>query len=188
MLTDDKKITTPEYWDRVYSGNNHGPVDSSNTVRTNPFDRFAVVVDNVWGEKILDVGSGHGHICKRIKARYPASTVIASDQAPEAKKVSSYEPYIICSGYDLPFANKSMDLVICTQAMEYMDDHERFIAEAKRVATKLLITVPNGEMSNWSQLRIYTRENLIELLSKFGTIELIEEFPSMFMAKVKFYD
>lgn len=195
MLTDDKKITTPQYWNAVYSGNNlNAKVDSSNTKRTEVrsdekvVDRFDTVARHAEGPIVLDIASGHAHICKRIMAMHHDWIVTASDQAYEARTVANYSPYMIFSAYDIPWPPKSIDTIICTQAMEYMDDQEKFILEAKRVGRKLLITVPKGEMSSWSQLRIYTPENLRELLEKYGTIEVFEEYDHMILAKIKFYD
>lgn len=196
MLTDDKKITTPQYWDAVYSGNNmNAKVDSSNTHRATirddkqlTKDRFQIVAIHAEGPRILDIASGHAHTCKRIMAMHPDWKVIASDQAPEAIKVARYEPYMIIDAYKIPFEDKYFNTLMCTQAMEYMDDQDRFILEAKRVASKLLITVPRGEMSAWSQLRIYTPENVRELLEKYGAIEVMETYDHMILAKIKFHD
>ena len=196
MLTNDKTITTAAYWDRIYSGQNmNTKVDSSNTVRPEkPFDRFQIVVDKVLSTdaqpknpiRVLDIGSGHAHICKRISAKFRPSLVIASDQTEEAKKVAGYEPYFVFSGYNIPYPDKSFDLVICTQAMEYMDDPDRFLNEVKRVSRKFLCTVPKGEMGSWSQLRIYTEANFTEFLSQFGTIESFEKHPGLMLGKIKF--
>lgn len=189
MLTDNKEISTPSYWDRVYSGQNNGAkVDASDTKRTITFDRFDIVVAHAEGKHILDIGSGHGHICKRIAKKLPQSEVIASDQAPEARKVANYEPYMIFSGYEIPFPVKYFDLVICSQAMEYIEDQEQFLTEVKRVSKKFICTVPKGEMKSWSQLRIYTPENLIEFLIRHGSIEIFEDHDSLMLAKIKFND
>jgi SAM-dependent methyltransferase len=188
MLTDDKTITLPEYWNKVYAGeNNNASVDASNTTRpANTFDRFAWVAQQAEGPTVLDIGSGHAHICKRIKAKWPKWEVMASDQTIAAMRVAKYEPYQIFSGYKIPFKDKSFQTIICTQAMEYMDDQEKFLNEANRVANRLLITVPIGEMKLWSQLRIYTEENVKELLAPYGEIELFNRHDDLLLVKLKF--
>lgn len=190
MLTNDKTICNADYWNRIYSGKNmNAKVDSSNTVRpAKVFDRFDIVVKHAEGPRILGIASGHAHIEKRIKAAHPDWMVTASDQADEARKVANFEPYLKIDAYDIPFVDKSFDTVICCQALEYMDDQERFIQEAKRVSNSLLITVPEGNMSSWSQLRIYTSENLMTLLDLYGVIEVFEKHPSLLLAKVRFHD
>lgn len=188
MLTDDKTITTPEYWDRVYNGkNNDAKVDASNTKRpANTFDRFDIVVKHAEGPAVLDIASGHAHICKRIKALHPSWFVQASDQSAEAKKVANFEPYAIIDAYNIPFPDKFFQTIIITQALEYLDDPNRFMVEARRVAKKLLLTVPDGEMSSWSQLRIYRPKTLLDFLYQYGTVELLEMHPSLILAKLRF--
>src|SRR6478735_12344715 len=157
MLTNDKSITTPEYWDKVYTGQNeNAKVDASNTKRpANAFDRFGWVAGYAEGPHVLGVASGHAHIEKKIKATHPEWVVVASDQTKTARDVANYYPYWIMNAYNIQgFTGFRVDTIICCQAMEYMDDQDRFLKEAQRVARKLLITVPIGEMAKWSQLRI----------------------------------
>jgi ubiquinone/menaquinone biosynthesis C-methylase UbiE len=190
MLTEDKTITQPDYWNKIYSGNNNdAKVDASNTKRVSTFDRFDIVVRHVNPGRTLDIGSGHAHICKRLHAKYPNETIIASDQSVEAKNISGYSPYLICSAYDVPIGtSKYFTTVICTQALEYMDDQHKFLTEAKRLAKYFICTVPDGEMDKWSQLRIYTEDNLKELLEQYGKIEVFEKHPGLLLAKIKFYE
>lgn len=189
MLTNDKQITQPEYWNKIYTGNNdNAKVDASNTKRpAATFDRFQWVADYAEGPRVLGVGSGHAHVEKRIKAAHKDWEVIASDQAAEAVKVANYQLYMIFSGYDIPFPDKYFDTLIITQAMEYIEDQDRFLTEAKRVAKYFLCTVPEGEMQKWSQLRIYTMDSLIGLLSQYGTIIHTEAQQGLILAKIKFH-
>jgi ubiquinone/menaquinone biosynthesis C-methylase UbiE len=196
MLTDNKTITTPEYWNNVYSGaNNDAKVDASNTKRpANSFDRFSWVAQYAEGDAVLGVGSGHAHIEKRIKAAHPDWTVVASDQAREASGVAKYRPYMILDAYkllkhyDVRLVPFNWNTIICAQAMEYMADQERFIREAKRVGQHLLITVPIGEMEKWSQLRIYSEESVRTLLQPFGNIKVFERQGDLLLVKLKFND
>jgi hypothetical protein len=194
MLTNDKKITTADYWNNVYAGaNNNATVDASNTKRpANAFDRFSWVAQYAEGPNVLGVASGHAHVEKRIKAAHPLWFVVASDQAASARGVAKFSPYWIIDAYDLPGSTQTLDkfwnTIIITQALEYMDDQQRFLTEAKGVAAKLLLTLPLGEMEKWSQLRIYTEENVKELLQPFGTIEVFEKQGDLLLVKLKFND
>lgn len=197
MLTNDKTITKPEYWDKIYSGkNDNAKVDASNTERPRKvFDRFDWVARYVEGPYVLGVASGHAHIEKRIKAAHPKWHVVASDQAKEAVNVANYPDYIILSAYSLRL-RKSLPgdnigkwtTIICTQALEYMEDLPAFFEEAKRVAYKLLITVPIGEMAKWSQLYIFTEESVREMLQPYGTIEVFERQDDLLLVKLLFND
>lgn len=187
MLTDNKEISKSSYWDKIYRGDNdNAPVDASNTKRTSTFDRFQIVVNHAEGKNILDIGSGHAHICKRIKAKFPDAIVMASDQATEAKKVANYEPYLIIDGYDIPFKDKYLDLVIATQCLEYFEFPQKLMAEVKRVSKCFLCTLPTGEMKLWSQLKIWTEESAKEFFEMFGTIEVFESYEGLMLLKVRF--
>lgn len=187
MITTDKVITTPEYWDRIYTGNNNNAkVDASNTVRpANTFDRFSWVAKYAEGPAILGVASGHAHIEKRIKAANPTWRVIASDQAPAAAGISRYPYYEIFNAYSIPYDDDSFSTIICAQALEYMENETAFLNEAKRVAQWLLLTVPIGEMEKWSQLRIYTEEYIETLLMPYGNM-MLERQGDLLLAKLKF--
>lgn len=192
MLTQDKEITTPDYWDRVYNGaNNNAKVDASNTVRPpNPFNRFEWVAKYAEGPHVLGVGSGHAHVEKAIKNANPEWKVYASDQCEGAKKAARYQPYFIVSAYDIGkvWDDKTFNTVIITQALEYIEHQEKFFREAKRVGDKLLMSVPIGEMAKWSQLRIYTEQNVRQLLEPFGVIENFERHEDLLLVKLCFHD
>lgn len=190
MLTEDKTICRPEYWNRVYNGlNNDAKVDASNTVRPpNPFDRFEWVAQYAEGPRVLGVGSGHAHVEKRIKGKHGMWEVIASDQTIAAMRVAKFSPYKIFSAYNIPFPDKYFQTIIATQCLEYMEFQELFLNEAKRVANKLLLTVPIGNMEKWSQLRIYSQENVRELLRPYGTIEEFKPHDDLLLVKLKFND
>jgi ubiquinone/menaquinone biosynthesis C-methylase UbiE len=188
MLTTDKKIATAEYWDHIYSGQSDSPIDSIKIKKVNPFDRLGEVMKHIEEDRILDVGSGHASLCKRIKDRWPEKHVMASDVSPVAMEKTSFRPYTICDSRCLPFTNKQFDLVVCTSAMECMVDDEAFILEAARVGKNFLCTVPNVEMSGWSQLRIYSEKSLRELFLPVGEFVQLISFPYLILAKVKFND
>lgn len=190
MLSNDKKITTADYWNEVYAGaSTKGPLDRSDNKRpAEAFDRFTWVANLAEGKYVLGVASGHARIEQKIKGMHPTWGVLASDQAPHASMVTSFRPYEIFSAYNIPYPYKDFDTVICTQAIEYMEDQEAFFREAQRVGKKLLITVPLGEMEKWSQLRIYTKESVQELVEQFGQIEVFERQGDLLLVKAALYD
>lgn len=191
MLTNDKNITTPEYWNNIYEGkNDNAKVDASNTTRpANPFDRFTWVAQLAEGPNVLEVAAGHAHISKRIKQANPSWAVYASDQAESAKKVARYLPYYIFSAYEIPYPDKFFTTVIATQCLEYMDDLDRFFKEAQRVAEYLIFTVPIGEMSKWSQLYVFTEEIMQEIILQhsdiFADILHWEKHDDLLLVKIK---
>lgn len=188
MLTNDKIICSPEYWNNLFTGKrNNAKQDASNNVRPKGFfDRFEWVAQHAEGPNVLDIASGHAHTCKRIKSKHPDWNIIASDQAEAAIKVANFQPYYTFSCYEIPFADKMFNTVMVTQAMEYFEHLHRFLTEAKRVGDKLLTSLPIGELSKWSQLYIFTEENVKELLRPYGTIEEFKRHDDLLLVKLKF--
>lgn len=187
MLTDNKEITTPEYWSKIYAGkNDNAPVDASNTVRTSTFDRFAIVINHVEGPKVLDIGAGHARICQRLKHKYPDWFIVASDQSEEAKKVTPYRPYEIFSGYNVPYPDKFFDTVIASQCLEYFEDLDKLINEVKRVGKSFVCTIPIGSMAKWSQLYEFNEEDFTKWLSGYGKIIIKSNYGELLMAKIRF--
>lgn len=186
-LTTDKAITTPEYWNKIYSGNNDdAKVDASNTKRVSTFDRFQIVVNQVEGPRVLEACAGHARIAERVRAARPEWYVVAADQSEEARNVSKFRPYVLQSVYELPFSYKYFDTVIVTQAFEYLEDPDRAMKEIQRISSVLVCTVPIGEMKTWSQLRIYEVHSFLVWLGKYGCYKHVSDHGDLLLAKIYF--
>lgn len=191
MLTDDKTITTPEYWRTIYEGErNNTKTDASNFKRpANAFDRFKWLADQVEGPTVLDIGSGHATTMKRLRAMHPDWEIHCSDQTPAAKKAANWSPdyrYHIFSAYELPFPSGVFKSVTASQCIEYMEFPDKFLEEAKRIAGYFICTIPDGSMDKWSQLKIWDELTLKALLSVYGDIVHFDKVPGLMLAKIKF--
>jgi len=85
----------------------------------------------------------------------------------------------------LPFADACIDLVICSEVLEHIPDHERAIRELVRVlkpGNPLVVSVPrffpervcwalakDYSKANQGHVRIYRKKRLIDLLLRAGT-------------------
>ncbi len=78
------------------------------------------------GRTALDVGSGGGHLARRL--REAGFEVTTSDASP------GMNPDVICLAEELPFASASFDLVSSRLAAHHFSDDERALAEMARVA------------------------------------------------------
>jgi len=89
---------------------------------------------------ILDVGCGKGYLLKRLHdAGFHNLTGV------DLATSSLYNEIEIINGNveDLPFDNKSFDVVLCSHTLEHVLNLTQAISELKRVARKILIiTVP----------------------------------------------
>lgn len=98
------------------------------------------------GERVLDVGCGEGRHTLSAWLEYPVHAVGLdlsahdlgtaagrrdefADSAPEDARVS----FLRGSALDLPFADASFDVVVCSEVLEHIHDHRGVLAEIARV-------------------------------------------------------
>lgn len=90
------------------------------------------------GERILDIGSADGHIF-RDSGRNMTHIDIDKYDLPNFVQMDAHE---------LKFQDKSFDIAVLGELLEHVNDPVKVLHEAKRVAHKLVITVPDEE--NWA--------------------------------------
>jgi SAM-dependent methyltransferase len=134
-------------------------------------------------ERVLDVGSGTGHMIGHLLRRAPA--VIGLDRRPEGlQETRTALPrarVVQGDAMALPFGSEMFDLVTLLDVLEHVDDH-RLLDEVRRVLTPrgiALITVPAMPWL-WSHRdtaaghrRRYTRKTLAAVVGARG-LELRE--------------
>jgi len=150
------------------------------------------------GSRILDIGCGSGrHACEAYRLK--DVTVIAADlnypNVAEAKKRLLFHDRLGAHGGGrwglsvaditrLPFRDNFFDLVICSEVLEHIPDHETAAGELLRVlkpGCHLVVSVPrffperlcwalSGEYhkANQGHIRIYKRKALTDLIEKSG--------------------
>jgi ubiquinone/menaquinone biosynthesis C-methylase UbiE len=94
---------------------------------------------------ILDVGCGDGRITNRLISGY--GQVVGLERSREALRHVKAEK-VVGSVDSLPFADRSFDLVLCSEVLEHLPFRVYPLAleEMRRVAAKyVLVTVPNKE-------------------------------------------
>jgi SAM-dependent methyltransferase len=124
----------------------------------------------------LDVGSGGGHVARRL--REAGLEVVSCDPAP------AMEPDVVCSAEELPFADRSFDVVACRVAAHHFEDVGRAVAEMARVASGRVLLVDNlfmgaaseeaERLRDPSHVRNYSEAEWRQLLEPAGL--QLEEF------------
>lgn len=112
---------------------------------------------------ILDLGSGQGLLLRRIRSKYPNSSVFGVDFSKELVYRASKKENVNCIMADvlhIPIAEKSMDYVFCTEVIEHVNDPKMLLSEIRRLLKptgKLIITVPNrfGYYPAYAFLKIF---------------------------------
>ena len=139
--------------------------------------------------KILDVGGGHAQIAvPLVKAGY-GLTIIGSDDICELRlkkflKQNKYK-YKTCDLLNLPFEDKSFDIVTCFRLLTHEENWKVQISELCRVAKysviidypdirsfnilyKLLFKIKKKYEGNTRTFRNFSRKELIEEFNKNG--------------------
>jgi ubiquinone/menaquinone biosynthesis C-methylase UbiE len=98
------------------------------------------------GESVLDVGCGDGalsaHLAERTGARV-YGTDLARKRARNATRRTETARFAQSSVYELPYADDTFSLVLCSDLLEHLDDPERAMRELVRVSARwVLVSVP----------------------------------------------
>lgn len=98
-------------------------------------------------ESVLDVGCGDGALSDVVQARTGAGLTVGMDLSVRRLQRARLDRERIrfSSGsiYELPFADDSFSLVICTDLLEHLDDPARAFSELVRVSSRsVLLSVP----------------------------------------------
>jgi len=149
-------------------------------------------------DRILDVGCGSGrHTC--AASRQPEVIAVGADlrwqEVSEARDRLAFErqlgvqqgsrwAVVVADMRALPFKTADFDLVICSEVLEHVPEHEKAASELCRVLKKggdLVVSVPRylPERICWSlsrayhtasdgHVRIYRKSELLSLLVPFG--------------------
>jgi ubiquinone/menaquinone biosynthesis C-methylase UbiE len=122
---------------------------------TNPIERRLVegflarlerALDRAEPTRILEVGVGEGEVARRVVELYPHAPLIGVD-LPDAELARRWQSLELRPSFadiaDLPFADRSFDLVLAIEVLEHVTNPEAALAELARVATRdVVISVP----------------------------------------------
>ncbi len=108
-------------------------------------------------DSILDVGCGEGFTLNRLREQKIGKKLEGIEYLKTAIELGKkmYPDIKIKQGniYNLPYADNSFDLVLCTEVLEHLEDPEKGLKELVRVAKKyLIISVPNEPFFMMAQL------------------------------------
>lgn len=154
--------------------------------------RYAICFDFVKGKKVLDIASGEGY-GSNLLSKY-AQEVVGVDISQDAvcHANNNYSSQNLCfkkgSVFEIPCEPEVFDVVVSFETIEHISDHNKMIAEIKRVLKSdgvLIISTP--EKSNYSdQPNYYNPYHEKELYEEEFLQILNEEFQFIQMAYQKF--
>ena len=105
----------------------------------NPSLKFILDHIDKSAKEIIDVGCGKGYLLKQIKMRFPIARLIGADVVN--KLASSEYEYVKANIENLPFKDKSFDVVISSHTIEHIIHLDKALRELIRVARKQIILV-----------------------------------------------
>lgn len=90
---------------------------------------------------VLDIGAGTGYCAQTLAKRYPRAQTILADFAPamlrtardKAPRWRSRRAYVCAEAEQLPFADRSFDLVFSSLTFQWCNDLDRVFEECVRV-------------------------------------------------------
>ncbi len=134
----------------VPTGNTYDKYGTANPIERRLLGRFLTALDGLLPAppvgRVLEVGTGEGHVAERVAARFPEAFVTGLDLRDDALAVHwEGRPLagVFASGDRLPFRSRSFDLVLAVEVLEHVPEPDRVLAEIARVATgAVVLTVP----------------------------------------------
>ncbi len=126
-------------------------------LEANPISRALVdgFYDNVFdlvararAEDVVEVGCGEGFSTEKLRAFLPPSVPLRGLEIEdrliaEARQRNPTTEFIKGSIYELPFADASIDTIVCLEVLEHLDAPAKALVELCRVARRhLVLSVP----------------------------------------------
>src|SRR5262245_42376821 len=137
--------------------------------------------------RVFNAGSGEGGYSPLLLKLPGVESVIESDlsySSQRPRQIDRKQAFFGGSLASIPLADKTMDLVLCTEVLEHIHEHEKALDEIARVMAPggwLLITVPTPPaIKDPAHVREgYYPEELVALLRQRG-FDVIETRFSMY--------
>jgi len=126
--------------------------------------------------RILDLGSGQGHITARIKRAYPHGDISALDYSISAIEYAvDHFPkidFVVGDAYEPPFAENYFDIVVCNNLWEHVPDPIFLLKKISRILKPsgfLIISTPSRyRLQNLVRV---IRGQPVTLMSKYHVTE-----------------
>ena len=115
------------------------------------------LLETVRVERIVDVGAGEGFTLHKLQEQKIGKKLEGIEYQKRAIALGKkqYPDIVVKQGsiYELPYTDSSVDLVLCTEVLEHMENPEKALKELVRISKKyLLLSVPNEPFFMLAQL------------------------------------
>ncbi len=138
--------------DDTIIGHHEDKYASRNPIARALVDNFLAAITELYtladprGKTVLEVGAGEGKLAMHLLRSAPTPARYLATDLTLDRMIPELDPRIetaSASAYELPYASKSFDIVVCCEVLEHLDRPERGLAECARVAReRVLISTP----------------------------------------------
>jgi SAM-dependent methyltransferase len=101
--------------------------------------------------RVLDVGCGLGFYGRHLLEAGYAWQGVEVKESDCVELARQGLPHRRVDGRGLPFADDAFDATMCIEVLEHIEDTDAFLRETRRVAPRLLVSVPNVELIPYLQ-------------------------------------
>ena len=113
--------------------------------------RDKVALNQVVGNRIIDIGCGEGISLEKLVKCYPDKRIIGIDSEPENIDICQKHGLPVQYGtvFNLPFDSDSIDCVLFFEVIEHLDEPEKALEEIHRILKpggRLILIFPNDRM------------------------------------------
>ncbi len=123
--------------------------------------------------RVLEVGCGEGRLAHHLVTEARRPEVFDACDLALGKIAEGLDPLIRfreASVYDLPFPDRSYDLVVCCEVLEHLDDPARGLREIARVTRRFaLLSTPREPL--WRALNVMRGKYLPDLGNTPGHVQ-----------------
>jgi SAM-dependent methyltransferase len=153
---------------------------------------YPLLIDN---NMILDVGCGEGFVTRHLQREFKNIDLTALDLKKRRIKITKHlSPHLKAvegNIYNLPFRNRSFDIVLANEVLEHLDRPKKALEQIKRVSNSyIIVSVPHqpffsidniirgAYLSKFGRtpehVNFWNRQEIVKLLARFYVIKEVE--------------
>jgi 2-polyprenyl-3-methyl-5-hydroxy-6-metoxy-1,4-benzoquinol methylase len=186
-------LNTPEYWNNVYRQEwESGQAQREGSARDYGPIHDAIINLIPDGSRVLDIACGPGFLCRKIKQRLPATTVLGVDFAEFMIQQNAERDRALGVAYRCLDVRTSLatlpgpfDVVSMCEILEHLEAPETTVATAfslLRTGGRFILTCPHEDaIPDPEHLHTWGHDELFHLLAPYsGTISFMHFPPPWF--------
>lgn len=122
----------------------------SSFIANQRFTEAIITSTNFRNKRVIDIGCGDGTYTDIVFKKTKPKNILGIDPAVDAIAIARKKykgqniQFKIANGYKLPFKKNSFDIAFLRGVLHHMDNPQKAVEEAVRVASEIIIIEPNG--------------------------------------------